>query len=165
MDYKTIENMLERYFAGETSLQEEAQLRSYFQQAEIDPQLETYRPLFNFFVDEKAGTTSEDFDQRWEAPPIRQAKMRMLRPFVRWASIAAMIVLSIGAWWWLSPSTIGDPPPTAAIDWSQFEPDNEEEALQLTKAALLRTSTQLNLGAKQAAQQLRAVKKLSDPIN
>ena len=46
MDYKYIEQLLERYWQGETSLQEEAILRSFFSQPDIPESLQQYQALF-----------------------------------------------------------------------------------------------------------------------
>ena len=164
MEYKAIKNILEKYFAGQSSLQEEATLRAYFQEEDIDPELEVYRPLFQFFAEEGEQTTSGNFNQRWTGPPAKEARVRALRPIVRWASIAALIALTIGSWWWMQQDIEPEQPQTAAIDWSKFEPQNEEEALRLTKEALLRTSIGLNTGAREAATQLKKVNRLADPL-
>ena len=53
MDYNTIKALLEKYFAGETTLTEEAQLRSYFQSGEVHQDFQSYQALFGFFTQEK----------------------------------------------------------------------------------------------------------------
>ncbi len=47
-----INNLLEKYFEGTTTLPEEKMLREYFQQKNIDSSLEIYRPIFGFFSEE-----------------------------------------------------------------------------------------------------------------
>ena len=46
MDYKYIEQLLERYWEGETTLQEESILRTFFSQPEVPENLRKYQPLF-----------------------------------------------------------------------------------------------------------------------
>ncbi len=46
MELVKIEQMLEAYFEGNTSLSEEQELRSFFRKEEIPAHLEAYRPLF-----------------------------------------------------------------------------------------------------------------------
>ena len=46
MDYKYIEQLLERYWAAETSLEEESILRTFFSQKDIPAEMEHLRPLF-----------------------------------------------------------------------------------------------------------------------
>jgi tRNA G46 methylase TrmB len=45
-----IKALLEKYFEGLTSLEEEQALREYFQGEKIDPELKIYQPLFQFFA-------------------------------------------------------------------------------------------------------------------
>lgn len=164
MDYKHIKAILERYFQGKSSLQEEEQLRQYFQQADVHPELEPYQSLFQFFVAEKQERTSPGFDQQWSTPPLRTVHKQSPRHWMRWVSIAAIVVFSVGTWWW-SQNNIEDPTTVAAqIDWSQYEPATEEEAVAVTRKALKRMSFSLKAGATQAAEEVTKVKRLSDPL-
>ena len=62
MDYKYIEQLIERYWEAETSLEEESILRTFFSQKEIPAEMEHLRPLF---ADEAVGQTlDDDFDAR-----------------------------------------------------------------------------------------------------
>ncbi len=63
MDYKYIEQLLERYWRCETTLQEEDILRAFFAQDTLPASLERYRALFDYQGHEARHTTlSEDFD-------------------------------------------------------------------------------------------------------
>lgn len=53
MNFERINDLIEKYFAGETSLEEEKILRGYFNGSNIDPRLLSYAPLFQFFEREK----------------------------------------------------------------------------------------------------------------
>ena len=53
MELKHIESLLEKYEDGQTSLQEEAQLKHYFTTETVAPHLEVYRSLFTYFVSDK----------------------------------------------------------------------------------------------------------------
>ena len=48
MDYKYIEQLLERYWNCETSLEEEQILRSFFRQKEVPAHLLRYKQLFAY---------------------------------------------------------------------------------------------------------------------
>lgn len=64
MDFKYIEQLLERYFAAETTVQEERMLREFFSQDEVPEHLRQWQPLF---AGEKAlaeAHLDEHFDQR-----------------------------------------------------------------------------------------------------
>ncbi|MBR4643737.1 MAG: hypothetical protein IKO73_01055 [Bacteroidaceae bacterium] len=64
MDYKYIEQLLERYWACETSLQEEQILRTFFQQAEVPAHLMPYRAVFDVQQELAEPTLGEDFDAK-----------------------------------------------------------------------------------------------------
>ena len=50
MDYKYIEQLLERYFNAETSLEEESILRTFFSQTDIPAEMQQWRALFTVEV-------------------------------------------------------------------------------------------------------------------
>lgn len=49
MEHIKIEQLLERYFEGETTLAEEKTLKSYFSSSTVPPHLEHYIPLFKHY--------------------------------------------------------------------------------------------------------------------
>ena len=63
MDYKYIEQLLERYFEGETTLNEEQILKTFFSQdeKELPQELSQYKPLFAAMEQEPA--LGSDFDE------------------------------------------------------------------------------------------------------
>ena len=48
MDYKYINQLLERYWNCETSLEEEGILRAFFSQKDVPAELRQYQPLFAY---------------------------------------------------------------------------------------------------------------------
>lgn len=65
MDYKYIEQLLERYFECETSLGEEQVLRAFFAQENVPVRLLPYKEIFTEQVSSKQEETlSGNFDQR-----------------------------------------------------------------------------------------------------
>lgn len=50
---ENIKNLLEKYWAGESSLEDEKKIYSYFNGDNIDPELKEFAPLFNFFDSER----------------------------------------------------------------------------------------------------------------
>lgn len=64
MDYKYIEQLLERYWECETSLEEENILRSFFAQKEVPANLRPYQEIFAAEMEHKEPKLSDDFDQR-----------------------------------------------------------------------------------------------------
>lgn len=103
MDYKYIEQLVERYFNCETSLQEEQILRSFFQQEEIPAGLLRYRDLFRY--EEQQAMSEElgdDFDARIlsivEQPVVKAKRIPFVsyvHPFFK-AAAAVAIFLTVG---------------------------------------------------------------------
>ena len=100
MDYKYIEQLLERYWDAETSLQEETILRTFFSQPDIPENLRKYQPLFDC-EQQKEEMLGEDFDARileqiGEAPVAKVVSLKnRLMPLFKAAAIVA-IILTLG---------------------------------------------------------------------
>ena len=99
MDYKYIEQLLERYWQGESTLQEEDILRAFFSQPDIPDYLQKYQPLFTLEKDEVLG---DDFDARIlgmigeEEPKAKIVTLTSrLMPLFKAAAIVA-IILTLG---------------------------------------------------------------------
>ena len=107
MDYKYIEQLLDRYWACETSQEEEAILRAFFRQKEVPARLERYRALFQYEKQAAALGPSDGFTERLlraaqavEAPHVKARPFtlaRRLRPLYRAAASVAIVLLVGGA--------------------------------------------------------------------
>lgn len=64
MDYKYIEQLLDRYWRAETSLEEEQILRAFFAQKDVPAALAPYKSLFAYTGQQAAQHLGEDFDRR-----------------------------------------------------------------------------------------------------
>ena len=65
MDYKFIEQLVERYFNAQTTLQEEEILRIFFSQEELPADMEAVAALFALEQQERyVELPSDDFDAR-----------------------------------------------------------------------------------------------------
>lgn len=103
MDYKYIEQLLDRYWRCETSLEEEQILRAFFQQDNIPASMRRYQSLFVYEIEEKQhDALGEDFDKKMLsliAEEESKAKVitfhKRLIPLFRAAAIVA-IVLTLG---------------------------------------------------------------------
>jgi len=104
MDYKYIEQLLDRYFNGETTLEEEQILRTFFAQENVPDSLGQYRPLFAAIAQESTSQPlGDDFDEKIlrmvEQKPAVKAKTislsQRMMPFFK-AAAAVAIVLTIG---------------------------------------------------------------------
>lgn len=106
MDYKYIEQLLERYWECQTTLEEETILRSFFAQDDIPASLLPYRDLFTAESQMAHEHLNDDFDQRLMAKigmtntkPCIDTQVisitQRLAPLWRAAAIVA-VVLTIG---------------------------------------------------------------------
>lgn len=104
MDYKYIEQLLERYWRCETTLQEEEILRSFFSQEDVPVALLAYRDLFVAQREETKQEVHDDsFDERMlamvdEQKPVKPIVITMrqrLMPLFKAAAVVA-IILTLG---------------------------------------------------------------------
>lgn len=83
-----IDKLLEKYLEAETTLAEEQQLQAYFEQEEVAPHLEEYRPMFQYFTSAR--------QERYTKPvPLNT---RRNNNYMRWISVAAVAVIAIGVY-------------------------------------------------------------------
>ena len=77
MDYKDIEQLLERYWQCETSVEEESVLRDFFSREDVPAHLLRYKNLFVYQQVQQEVGLGEDFDARILAQvetPVVKAK-------------------------------------------------------------------------------------------
>jgi len=84
MNEQKTKELLERYFDGATSLDEERELQRYFAESDIPDSLKVYRPMFAFFGEERA-----------VQPPAQKPVIRKLRLLSIITGIAAGIAILI----------------------------------------------------------------------
>ncbi|MCO6479467.1 MAG: hypothetical protein J5I94_22725 [Phaeodactylibacter sp.] len=163
MDYKVMEQLLEKYFDGETSLKEESRLRDYFRREDVPEALQPYQPMFQHLEVERAHKLGSDFDRKL----LRQLEGVQPRARVRYLSartwvlrIAAALVIGLGLWWAYVSQNSLQTRQQAGIDWSKYEVKTTEEAFRLTSTALLKASSELNQGASTAAHEMDKLKKV-----
>ncbi len=99
MDYKYIEQLLERYWNCETSLEEEQILRTFFSQKDVPAGLMKYKDLF---VYEQSEATDDvlgaEFDAKMtalvdEPEPVRARKINLAQKFVPLFKAAAVVAI------------------------------------------------------------------------
>lgn len=101
MDFEYIERLLERYWQCDTSLEEEAQLRSFFSRSDVPAHLLRYKDLFVYQQLQQDAGLGEDFDARVLAevePPVVKAKRltlttRLVPMFKAAAAVALLLSL------------------------------------------------------------------------
>ena len=121
MDYKYIEQLMERYWAAETSLEEESILRTFFSQKDIPAEMEHLRPLF---TDDAVGQMlDDDFDAHImqaigdeHVVKAREVSLtQRLMPLFKAAAVVAIILTLGGALQAPWDSTWNTPDDYAAI--------------------------------------------------
>ena len=66
MELKLVEQLLEKYFQGETTIAEEKQLKAYFSSNDVAPHLAKYQALFGYFETQKERNSSKNFHYNLE---------------------------------------------------------------------------------------------------
>ena len=104
MDYKYINQLLERYWCCETSVEEESILRAFFSQEAIPAELMRYKALFTYAEqDAELTVLGDDFDEKLMASiektePVKAHVITMpqrLKPLFKAAAVVA-IMLTLG---------------------------------------------------------------------
>jgi len=83
MELTKIENLLESYFNGNTTIEQEQVLKTYFAQENVPAHLQEYKLMFDYFAQNKAEVSNQ---------PI-QVKTKKQTWNLKWLSIAASLVL------------------------------------------------------------------------
>lgn len=102
MDYKDIEQLLERYWQCETSIEEEARLRDFFSKEAVPSHLLRYKNLFVYQQVQQEVGLGDDFDARIlaevEAPVVKAKRLTLAGRFVPLFKAAAVIavILALG---------------------------------------------------------------------
>ena len=129
MEYTAIKALLEKYWAADTTVEEEQLLAAYFRQSEIAPGLEPYRDLFAWFAEEASLTPGKGLEEKiWEGirqadnaqqagpsqadnlppPGPRPVPVRPLYGKASWMAAAALILLTLGVFLLVPPAKNGE---------------------------------------------------------
>lgn len=148
MDYKYIEQLIDRYFEGETTLEEEQILRKFFAQDELPKHLQQWQPLFCAQQEMVIAHLDESFDERIlaltgeyhvKAQPI-PLRVR-LRPLYRVAAFLAFAIV-IGTAVEYSAAPAGDMPREPIAVQGQDELDADETTpLDIRSAELIESDS------------------------
>ena len=103
MNYQYIEQLIERYFSCQTTLQEEQILRTFFVSEDVPGHLMQYAELFRYENEAKQESLGSDFDEKMIALVGKSEKKtvtlqpgRRFTPFFRAAAVVA-IVITVGS--------------------------------------------------------------------
>ncbi|HUH51227.1 MAG TPA: hypothetical protein VLZ11_03945 [Flavobacterium sp.] len=127
MESHKIKPLLEKYFDGETSIEDERILKNYFSSDAVAPEFNAYKDLFGLYITEKTLVSTREF-------PIRkEANTRHI------LGIAASVAVVVGIGFMLLKTQ-----PEASADLGSF--DDPEIALIETQKALALIGQNLNKG-------------------
>ena len=125
-----IENLIDKYFEGETSIVEENELKVYFSSTDVAQHLKQYQTIFGYFSQAKEQQFTQEI-------PLQTKK----RNVVLWLSIAASVVVMLGVGTMMYFNNDKEEQFVACSP-----EDNPELALQQTEKALALVSEHLNTG-------------------
>jgi hypothetical protein len=160
MDSKGIEQLLEKYWNCETSLEEEKLLREYFNGSEVPASFRDAASLFRYFENERTRATDEDFE-RTVTKEIRNRQRGKIISMVnvyRMARIAAGLLVVVVATYFVRQEVRKSYPPEIADTIS-----DPKLALEETKKALMMISRGFGK-AKQGASKVNMINEAEDKI-
>jgi hypothetical protein len=121
-----IEQLLEKYDDGETTLQEEQQLKNYFSQETVAPHLEMYKPLFTYFLVNQQEQFTKDVPLKPES-----------NNWYKWISVAAVAVIMLSVYFNKPDQDL----------YGTYSPEEKELAYNEVKQSLEMISSHFNKGA------------------
>ena len=128
MNEQKVQELLQRYFDGATSLEEERYLKRYFACDKIHDSLKAYRPMFTFFAQELA-----------IEPPQRKTKARKIRLNM---SIITALAASIAILLWIGLVEMKSDNYVYFVNGQRVYDESAAIALAETKLQLLASSMQ-----------------------
>lgn len=129
MDYKYIEQLLEKYWNCETSVEEEQILRSFFRQKELPEHLLRYKSLFAYQEAEKDIKLGDDFDSRIlagiERPVVKARRLTLHTRFMPLFKAAAVMALLFSIGGVVKHSMVGNKAGVVYV-YDQFKNDTHD---------------------------------------
>lgn len=144
MDFHEAERMLDKYWQGETTLEEERRLKDFFREntGTLPDTLKEAAPLFDFY-EGSAGIMAPAITGPWDGEHKKtvgmRATWRVLRSYWEYAAIFILILASV---WIIRPAPKTTSQPVAVQD-TYTDP---QEAMAATQKALALLSANLNRG-------------------
>lgn len=160
MDYNTARTLLDKYWNCETSLEEEEQLRSYFQRDDVPDDLGKYRDLFRFYVNERSTELNKEFDDKI-LKKLGSDRKEGHQRYLGWMYKAAAAVLLILSFFVIHERFIRVKDQAKKVVEDTFS--DPEKALEETKRVLFFVSEKINKGKEEAAR-LNKFKKAEDVV-
>jgi hypothetical protein len=160
--FENIKALLDKYFDGESSLEEEVILKKYFTGEQVDARLKSYTPLFQFFTHEKELTMTKTVDLK------TVSNLKILRGGNNmWRMAAAVAVLIVGCFFiykqFETPAKkqVAHKAKMIILD----ENSDPEMALAEVNKALMLVSKKMKKGQEETEESLMKVQKATHKMN
>ena len=156
MEDHKIKDLLDRYWEGDTTLEEERELRSYFASSQVSEEFLPFKSLFAFYEE------AQHLQMQGEIKTPTQERNVGKTINMRWLiNVAASIAIFI-AMFYINKKSKSDLPQQYAL---QDTYENPEEAYAEVKKALLFVSAKMNKGVNTAARGLEKMEPLDEILN
>lgn len=146
MESDNIEKLLEKYFEASTTVKEEAELKAYFSQEDVEAHLAPYAPMFRYISDAGEERSSRAFELDDSASGTEASGGSSRKIWLAWASAAAMVALMVGLY--VQSETT---PPTTDPDnqFVQLEDEFTQEEIESAQEALSLLAVNFSKGTEQ----------------
>ncbi len=157
MDYNRIEELLTRYWECETTLEEERELKAFFQSGNVPDKWKKEAALFTYFREEREeGQLGEFFDHRileqvheLEGRTNVEKAGKVRRMWQDISKVAAVILVLVTAVYFARDEYLENQAQINEPIANSESVQEAREAYEQTKAALLMLSKSMNKGTKQ----------------
>lgn len=137
-----IEQLLNRYFEGETSLEDEQQIRNYFAQTphnEVPLEIQKYAPLFSYLKEERETL------QKYSVPMSKHSsKKTVLRWIYCAAPIAVAAAILFGVFLTISKPTIAVAEPVITMKVGGVQVEDDKAAKDFANEQMQKLSRMMN---------------------
>jgi translation initiation factor 2 beta subunit (eIF-2beta)/eIF-5 len=162
-----ISNLVNKYFEGETSVDEEAIIKQYFAQDNIDASLRQYKMLFTVYNNAGKLKYNKELSLRKEAKIVDINSTK--KPVFTWLrGAAAAAVLTIGsyvAFQNYNPTPSNIQLQTSIEKPTVIEPETPEEAYAMTVNALALVSKKYSKGRNELLMGMKSMNEATDLTN
>lgn len=148
MKYEEIHELLDRYWEGETTLEEERRIKTYFSAGPIDERLQSVAPMFQALREEQA------------VQLVSKAKAAPMRPQIYQWAVAASAALLLTAGWWMLRET-----PAPLVEQTPVEQPKklENQPVEIPQNAVVQTEIPVKPSAPKKINQPRRNKPRQEP--
>lgn len=151
-----IPTLLDKYWAGETTVGEQDELITYFTTQEVDKELTKYAPLFAELKESRDIRTPEGLIK---SPQSNKKEAKIISLSSRIKRYAAVAVLALGSIF-LIKQTVGFNNTAKPMASNYTEVEDPELALEYTKQAFALLAKNYNKGSNQLTNNIGSVKEI-----